>query len=158
MNIKKIEIFDDDNNLYYPKTSADNIIFNNSLLSDFLSKLNGNTGSSSGNSTIIKKVFNNVTANNENIFTASSSNNAFIVNVFKGVNSDKNIDSSLKTIDSNTKQDFIKNEDEINIDDNGGNIINKYIYDFTNESSIYKSSEININEYKTLNGITMNEI
>lgn len=158
MNIKKIEIFDDDNNLYYPKTSADNIIFNNSLLSDFLSKLNGNTGSSSGNSTIIKKVFNNVTANNENIFTVSSSDNAFIVNVFKGVNSDKNIYSSLKTINSDTKQDFIKNEDEINIGDNGGNIINKYIYDFTNESSIYKSSEININEYKILNGITLNEI
>ena len=158
MNIKKIEIFDDDNNLYYPKTSADNIIFNNSLLSDFLSKLYGNTGSSSCNSTIIKKVFNNVTANNENIFTASSSNNAFIVNVFKGVNPDENIDSSLKNINSNTKQDFIKNEDEINIDNNGGNIINKYIYNFTNESSIYKSSEININEYKILNGITLNEI
>ena len=158
MNIKKIEIFDDDNNLYYPKTSADNIIFNNSLLSDFLSKLNGNTGSSSGNSTIIKKVFNNVTANNENIFTVSSSDNVFTVNVFKGIDSDKNIDSNLKTLNSDTKQDFIKNEDEINIDNNGGNIINKYIYNFTNESSIYKSSEININEYKILNGITLNEI
>lgn len=158
MNIKKIEIFDDDNNLYYPKTSADNIIFNNSLLSDFLSKLNGNTGSSSGNSTIIKKVFNNVTANNENIFTVSSSDNTFIVNVFKGVNSDKNIDSNLKTLNSDTKQDFIKNEDEINIDNNGGNIINKYIYDFTNESSMFISEEININKYKILNGITINEI
>ena len=81
----------------------------------------------SGGSVVIKKLFENVTANTVNKFDSPLPlDNACITNVYKMKDGAKNITEDFKAFKNNTKQDFIKNEDEISIDDNGGKIKDKY--------------------------------
>ena len=80
-----------------------------------------------GGSVVLKKLFENVTANTVNKFDSPLPlDNACMINVYKIQEGSTNLNEVLEEFKNNTKQDFIKNEDEISIDDNGGKIKDKY--------------------------------
>lgn len=157
MDIKKIEIQDKNNNVYYPKTSADNVIYNNKNLSELLSLIMDslNNSSTNSNSKIIKKIFKNVSANSGNSFDlAMPIDNAYIINVYKGIVGNTNLSDTLKTFNSDAEQDFIKNDNEIKIDNNGSNIIDEYTYTSTENTGKFESQEIDVQNFKIINEIS----
>ena len=106
-----------------------------------------------GGSVILKKSFENVTANTVNKFDSPLPlDNACMINVYKKEKGNININESLEEFKNNTKQDFIKNEDEIIIDDNGARIKNKYSYKaiFDDTTNIFKTV-LDINNFIDIN-------
>ena len=125
MNIKKIEIFDDDNNLYYPKTTADNVIYDNSNLSDIMHLINvtiqelkdsikdisgssSSSGSISGditanstysysaNNILIKKTFENISPNESVVIEIPNSiSDGYVINVYKGTIGEENVNKKI---------------------------------------------------------------
>ena len=81
----------------------------------------------SGGSVVIKKLFENVTANTVNKFDSPLPlDNACMINVYKIQSGSTNLNDSLKTLKSNTKQDFIKDEEKIAINNSGAKIKDSY--------------------------------
>lgn len=108
---------------------------------------------SGGGSVVLKKLFENVTANTVNKFDSPLPlDNACMINVYKIKESSTNLNETLKEFKNNTKQDFIKNEDKISIDDNGGKIKDKYSYKaiFDDTNNIFKTV-LDINNFIDIN-------
>ena len=99
-------------------------------------------GVSGGGSVVLKKLFENVTANTVNKFDSPLPlDDACMINIYKLQSGSTNLNDSLKTLESNTKQDFIKNDDEIVIDDEGAKIKDKYTLKATlNSDNLYEVS------------------
>ena len=103
----------------------------------------------------VNKIFENVTANTVNKFDSPLPlDNACMINVYKKEEGNTNLNEALKEFKNNTKQDFIKNEDEIIIDDNGTKIKDSYEYNsILNSNGFYESKIINKNNYLEILGI-----
>ena len=95
-----------------------------------------------GGSVVLKKSFENVTANTVNKFDSPLPlDNACIINIYKIQSGSTNLNDSLKTLESNTKQDFIKNDYEIVIDDEGVKVKDEYTLKATlNSDNLYEVS------------------
>ena len=91
---------------------------------------------------MLRKVFENVKANEEyTLDSAFSLKGAYISGVYKIPDGTLNQSGKLKKLSSNTKQDFIKNADEIVIDDNGTKIKDQYSYEFNlGQDNLYEAS------------------
>ena len=107
----------------------------------------------SGGSVVIKKLFENVTANTVNKFDSPLPlDNACITNVYKMKDGIKNITEDFKAFKNNTKQDFIKNEDEISIDDNGAKVKDEYTLNSSlNSDGLY---EVSLSDFVNVSEIT----
>ena len=103
----------------------------------------------------VNKIFENVTANTVNKFDSPLPlDNACMINVYKLQSGNTNLNDSLKALENNTKQDFIKNDDEIVIDDKGAKIKDSYEYNsILNSNGFYESKIINKNNYLEILGI-----
>ena len=110
---------------------------------------------SGSGSVVLKKLFENVTANTVNKFDSPLPlDNACMINVYKLQSGNTNLNDSLKALENNTKQDFIKNDDEIVIDDKGAKIKDSYEYNsILNSNGFYESKIINKNNYLEILGI-----
>ena len=87
---------------------------------------------SGSGSVVLKKSFENVTANIVNKFDSPLPlDNACMINVYKIEEGNINLNEALKEFNSSTKHDFIKNEDEVSIDDNGAKVKDEYSYNAT---------------------------
>ena len=112
---------------------------------------------SGGGSVVLKKSFENVTANTVNKFDSPLHlDNACMINVYKIQSGSTNLNDSLKTLKSNTKQDFIKNEDEIIIDDNGAKVKDKYTLNSSlNSDGLY---EVSLSDFVNVSEIITSEV
>ena len=110
---------------------------------------------SGSGSVVLNKIFENVTANTVNKFDSPLPlDNACMINVYKLQSGNTNLNDSLKALENNTKQDFIKNDDEIVIDDKGAKIKDSYEYNsILNSNGFYESKIINKNNYLEILGI-----
>ena len=110
---------------------------------------------SGSGSVVLNKTFENVTANSVNKFDSPLPlDNACMINVYKLQSGNTNLNDSLKALENNTKQDFIKNDDEIVIDDKGAKIKDSYEYNsILNSNGFYESKIINKNNYLEILGI-----
>ena len=96
---------------------------------------------SGSGSVVLKKSFENVTANTVNKFDSPLPlDNACMINVYKLQSGSTNLNDSLKALENNTKQDFIKNDDEIVIDDKGAKIKDSFTkYSTLNSNGFYEA-------------------
>ena len=110
---------------------------------------------SGSGSVVLNKIFENVTANTVNKFDSPLPlDNACMINVYKLQSGNTNLNDSLKALENNTEQDFIKNDDEIVIDDKGAKIKDSYEYNsILNSNGFYESKIINKNNYLEILGI-----
>ena len=91
-----------------------------------------NISSTLSGSILIKKQFNNVTGGVENKFDSPVSlKGGYVSAVYSVKSGSTNLSGTLKEFNSSTKHDFIKNEDEVSIDDNGAKIKDEYSYNAT---------------------------
>ena len=106
-----------------------------------------NISSTLSGSILIKKQFNNVTGGVENIFDSPVSlKGGYVSAVYSVKSGSTNLSGTLKEFNSNTKQDFIKNTDEITIDNSGAKIKDEHkIIPIENNSLfVYDINEIDV--------------
>ena len=108
---------------------------------------------SGSGSVVLNKTFENVTANTVNKFDSPLPlDNACMINVYKLQSGNTNLNDSLKALENNTKQDFIKNDDEIIIDDNGAKVKDEYTLNSSlNSDGLY---EVSLSDFVNVSEIT----
>ena len=116
--------------------------------------IDNSIGTISGN-TMLRKVFENVKANEEyTLDSAFSLKGAYISGVYKIQDGTLNQSGGLKKLSSNTKQDFIKNANEIIIDDDGVKIKDGYDYKLNvNTAGFFETDIITKNDFIDIIGI-----
>ena len=116
--------------------------------------IDNSIGTISGN-TMLRKVFENVKANEEyTLDSAFSLKGAYISGVYKIQDGTLNQSAELKKLSSNTKQDFIKNANEIIIDDGGVKIKDGYDYKLNvNTAGFFETNIITKNDFIDIIGI-----
>lgn len=104
-------------------------------------------------SKILKKEFSNVVSGTAyNFDSPLPLNNSYIINIYNAQAGSTNITETFKDFTSTTSKDFIKNDDEINIDNNGLKI--KDYHEISNTG--YQASgfyEINLHGFIEINNI-----
>ena len=83
-------------------------------------------------SIILKKTFENIVSGDTYVFEAPVDiNNTCIIDVYKQEGNTLNLNGTLKAFDNTTKQDFIKNDEEVTIDSEGFRIKDEFEYTST---------------------------
>ena len=117
-----------------------------------LYRLIDNIETSISGSVMVKKEFENVTANTENRFSSPVSlKGGYVSAVYTMEAGITNITGTVKTFENNTKQDFTNNE-EVIVDNNGGKIKDDYNYKaiFNDTDNLFETL-LDINDFVSLN-------